>query len=578
MASKRELEALIVLAGKIDPSLQNALKKAQGETTKTSSSMQKLTQVSNKYVNGIIKSAVAVGVGVAAGLAVVAKEGIQLASDLAEVQNVVDVAFGQSSGEINDWAQAAKNSYGLSELHAKKFTGTMGAMLKSSKVSGQALITMSEDLTGLAGDFASFYNLDPEEAFNKIRAGISGETEPLKQLGINMSVTNLEAYALSKGIKTSYQKMDQASQSALRYAYLMEVSKDAQGDFNRTQGSFANQSRLLKTNLQQLAAKVMSSTLPAIAELAEKANAFISNIADSPEKIQRIQDAVKGMGDKIGEAIDFAVKLFSFISDNWNVIEPLIWGIVGAIVAWKVATMGMMIYQGIMATLGAATMLQSGATMSATIAQWGLNAAILANPMTWVIVGIIAAVVALIAIGVYLYRNWDEISAKAQALWVQVKSVFSGIGEAIGGAFKFGMNIAIGAINRIIRAVNSLSFNIPDWVPAIGGKQVGFKLPELPMFANGGFTNQASIFGEAGLEAAIPIKYKSPRSIGLLNQTAKAIGADSTASGMGMQFTYSPTINGGNASEIKRMLDEDKDKFMAMIEEWFMEKARGSLA
>lgn len=141
--------------------------------------------------------------------------GWQVASDLQEVQNVVDVTFGeQGSQKINGWSQSLLNAYGLSELSAKKYSSTLGAMLKSSGMADEQTMQMSQNLTMLAGDMASFYNLDSETAFEKLRSGISGETEPLKQLGINMSVANLQAYAMSQGIKKSYGEMSQAEQTA----------------------------------------------------------------------------------------------------------------------------------------------------------------------------------------------------------------------------------------------------------------------------------------------------------------------------------------------------------------------------
>ena len=130
---------------------------------------------------------------------------------------MVDVTYGAMSGSVSQWSQNAMTQYGLSETAAKRYTGTMGAMLKSMGLGVGTAADMSQNIAGLAGDFASFYNLDSEEAFSKIRAGISGETEPLKQLGINMSVANLEAYALSQGISKSYQAMGQAEQALLRY-------------------------------------------------------------------------------------------------------------------------------------------------------------------------------------------------------------------------------------------------------------------------------------------------------------------------------------------------------------------------
>ena len=138
------------------------------------------------------------------------KTGIDYASDLAEVQNVVDVTFGSATEAVNSWSKECLAAYGMNEVSAKRYAGTLGAMLKSSGLAGDAIVDMSKDMVGLAGDMASFYNLDLETAFEKIRSGISGETEPLKQLGINMSVANLEAYALSQGIKTAYKEMYQA--------------------------------------------------------------------------------------------------------------------------------------------------------------------------------------------------------------------------------------------------------------------------------------------------------------------------------------------------------------------------------
>lgn len=210
----------------------------------------------------VTAGAAAVGALGAAGVA-----SVKLASDLTEVQNVVDVTFGKNADTINTWAKNAAGAFGLSELQAKKFNGTMGAMLKSMGLSDDAVLDMSTSMTGLAGDFASFYNLPIEEAFQKIRSGISGETEPLKELGINMSVANLEAYALSQGIDKSYDSMTQAEQAALRYNYLMSVSADAQDDFARTNDSLANQLRIAQLEVQNLGGAIGMSLLPMSQEM-----------------------------------------------------------------------------------------------------------------------------------------------------------------------------------------------------------------------------------------------------------------------------------------------------------------------
>ncbi|MBE6043539.1 MAG: hypothetical protein E7216_04805 [Clostridium thermopalmarium] len=234
--------------------------------------------------------------GVIAGIKIasIAKESVMLASDLQEVQNVVDVTFGKMNEKINDWSKTAIKSFGLSELQAKQFTGTLGALMKSSGVSADKLADMSIKLTGLAGDFASFYNLEPEEAFEKIKSGISGETEPLKALGINMSVANLEAFALTQGIKKQYKEMSQAEQVLLRYNYLMSVSKDAQGDFARTNKGFANQLRILKTELKQLGANIASYALPYLTKMLNKVTAFLDVLPKGIDLIKDFINRLKG--------------------------------------------------------------------------------------------------------------------------------------------------------------------------------------------------------------------------------------------------------------------------------------------
>lgn len=223
-----------------------------------------------------------------------AKKGIQLASDLEEVQNVVDVTFGDGAAEINQFAKEASASFGLTELQAKQFSGTIGAMVKSMGLTETEALDMSTSLVGLAGDMASFYNLDHEEAFNKIRSGIAGETEPLKQLGINMSQANLEAYALAKGIKKAYSDMGEAEKVQLRYGYIMEQTNDAQGDFVRTQDSYANQIRTLQNNLDTLGANVGKLLVPALTS----AVGWLNDLFDGPvtdETTAKINDAVSAL-------------------------------------------------------------------------------------------------------------------------------------------------------------------------------------------------------------------------------------------------------------------------------------------
>lgn len=279
------------------------------------------------------------GVVAAAGAAAVAAIGgvatasVKLASDLTEVQNVVDVTFGDNAETINNWAKAAGEAYGLSTLAAKQYTGTLGAMLKSMGLTDDAVLQMSTDMVGLAGDFASFYNLDAADAFYKIRAGISGETEPLKELGINMSVANLEAFALSQGIKTAYKEMTQAEQATLRYNYLMAVSADAQGDFIRTQDSLANQMRIAQLQVQEMGATIGSALLPMATAGAKTLNEMLASLREGFESggidglFQRLEGVVTSLASTL------AAKAPEMATAAVGLLTALINGLVGAVPA-----------------------------------------------------------------------------------------------------------------------------------------------------------------------------------------------------------------------------------------------------
>ena len=227
--------------------------------TKIANNIKKVVSVVGGAVNNIkskfniLNSTLARGLSLA-GLVAVGKKCLELSSDLAEVQNVVETTFGKSSNIINEFAESALKNFGLTELQAKKYVSTLGAIAKASGESEEATLQMSTNLTKLTADVASFFNYDYDTAFNKIRSGLTGETEPLKDLGVVMTVANLEQYRLAQGIQTSYSAMSSAEQMALRYNYIMQALTDTQGDFNKTQASWANQLRILQGQAQQLGA------------------------------------------------------------------------------------------------------------------------------------------------------------------------------------------------------------------------------------------------------------------------------------------------------------------------------------
>lgn len=269
-------------------------------------------------------------------------ESIGLASDLVETQNVVDVTFEDSASTINKWAQEALNAYGITETKAKQYSSTLGAMLKSMGIADDQVLQMSMDMAGLAADMASFYNLDHDTAFEKIRSGISGETEPLKSLGINMSVANLNAFALEKGMNKAFDKMSQAEQATLRYQYLLEATKDAQGDFARTGDSFSNEMRKLQTNLDRIKTEfgkgLLGVVTPAISllnnVLSDKSYQYTTAEKIMQERDESIYDAkatyaqsltivnsMRNMEQESGEAVK-ATKAWQEALENLKNVMP----------------------------------------------------------------------------------------------------------------------------------------------------------------------------------------------------------------------------------------------------------------
>lgn len=264
----------------------------QKETKQWDDAAQKSTDNINNSFSGMLKKVVAGFSAAKIGQALlsIGKDAISAASDLEEVQNVVDVTFGANNSKIESWAKSAGAQFGLTETQAKRFTSTLGAMMKSAGMSGNQIADMSTDLAGLAADMASFYNLDFDTAFQKIRSGISGETEPLKQLGINMSVANLNAFALQQGLSKTFEQMDQGEQTMLRYQYLMQATADAQGDFSRTSDGYANSVRKLETNLEQLKTTLGKSFIDVVTQATGFLNSFIESLTPDESKKTVLDD------------------------------------------------------------------------------------------------------------------------------------------------------------------------------------------------------------------------------------------------------------------------------------------------
>lgn len=211
----------------------------------------------NKGLSGIKGTITKIGkaIGVAFSVAALAnfgKAAVNLASDLQEVQNVVDVAFGEMSYKIEKFAETSIENFGISRLTAKRTASTYMAMAKGMGIAEGVASDMAITMTGLTADIASFYNMSQERADVILKSVYTGETETLKQLGIVMTEVNLENFAMSKGITKSLNSMTQQEKTMLRYQFVLEQTRLAQGDFMRTQDSWANQTRILSERWKEM--------------------------------------------------------------------------------------------------------------------------------------------------------------------------------------------------------------------------------------------------------------------------------------------------------------------------------------
>ena len=237
------------------------------------------------------------------------KECIELGSDLAEVQNVVDVVFPHMNKQIDSFAKNAAAQFGLSETMAKKFTGTFGAMSKAFGFNEKAAYDMSTTLTGLAGDVASFYNISQDEAYTKLKSVFTGETESLKDLGVVMTQTALDSYAMANGFGKTTAKMSEMEKVALRYQFVQDQLTSAVGDFSRTSDGWANQVRILKLQFDSLKATIGQGLINVLSPVIKVINTIIGKLmtlANAFKSFTELLSGKKGSGGAASGMVDVA--------------------------------------------------------------------------------------------------------------------------------------------------------------------------------------------------------------------------------------------------------------------------------
>jgi phage-related protein len=332
-----------------------------------------------KSIAGPLAAAFSIGAVISFG-----RDSIQQASALNESANAIKVTFGEASGEIARLGETAATRLGLSQNQFNGIATQFSAFASTVAGSGGDVSKVIDDLTTRGADFASVMDLDVNQAMGIFQSGLAGETEPLRKYGIDLSAAAVEAYAMSAGIWDGVGTMTEAQKVQARYGSLMEQTSKVQGDFANTSDGLANSQRTTTAQFADAQAKLGTAFLP----IMQTVTVFI---ADTFIPI------IVGLGDTFAAT-------FAWISENMNLVIPIIAGLGAVILAALLPAM-----------------------WAAITATWAFTAALLANPITWIVLGIGALIAAI----VFLALNWDSVVKWITEVWTGFTSWITGMFESL---------------------------------------------------------------------------------------------------------------------------------------------------
>lgn len=432
------------------------------------------------------------------------------ASDYEENLNKLDVAFGENSQSVKEWAKTARTQFGLSQVQATDAASSFGALGKGIGLSEKEAASMSTTLAGLSADLGSYFNVGVEDSAKALEGIFTGESEALKKFGVVMNDTNLKQFADDMGLVWS--EMSQAEKTQLRYNYVLAKTKDAQGDFSRTSDGTANSIKIFKASIQDLATSIGTNLLPIITPVIQKVTELVNKFNELSPRTQKIITIIGLIAAALGPVL---VVLGTLISSIGTII-----GVLGAV------TLPMM--------------------------------------------GIVAAIAVVVAAGVLLYKNWDKVKAKAIAFKNTVVKTFNDFKAKVTSTFNSIRDAIVKPIQTAIDKVKSIVNKIKGFFPIrVGNVFSGLKLPHFKLsgklsinppsvpklsidwYKTGGIFDNPSVIGvgEAGPEAVVPLDKlwdKLDRLQGETNIVININGADGNAKEI--------------AQEVKRILIQETNR------------------
>ena len=453
---------------------------------KTLSAKEKLDTFSSSMTNFGNKLSLAV----TAPLVALGGKMVSAASDMEENINKVDVAFGKSADGVKAWADTATESFGLSKNQALEATSLFGDMATSMGLPQDAAANMSTSLAGLAGDLASFKNIDIEQAMTALNGVFTGETESLKTLGIVMTETNLKQFAEDAGLV--YNEMSQAEKVQLRYAYVMETTKNAQGDYARTADGTANSMRTLQASFDNLIALLGSSLLPAITPVIQFITDLLQKFSELDPATQKVIVIIGAVLAALGPVMSVVGGIISVVSTLIPIITAVVGALnpvtlaIGAVIAaivlliknWDAVKETMQKFDDFLQEIFAKDFTEVfGPVLGEALNAFFQNVENIWNSIKQIFNGIVTFISGVFA------GDWEK-------AWEGIKDIFEGVFKAFEALAKAPLNAVIGAINgliggvesglnKIIEMINGIDFDIPDWVPVFGGKSFDINIPKV---------------------------------------------------------------------------------------------------
>lgn len=380
MALTREIEDTKLAISNLETEAETT-KQELSDLSKPISSMDKFKQKVNEAQSALTKAGEKmkeVGANlskkVTLPLLAAGTASFKFASDFEDAMGASDQIFKNSAGEVQSWVNNLESYYGIAKSEALTYANTMGSMLQNiGGLTEQEAAKQSETLVKLAGDLTAMFGGSTQDAVNALTGALKGNASMLDNYGMGVNDATIKAKALEMGLIKSTSEMGLQEKQAATLALIMEQTADAQGQASREAEGASGSTRALITELKNLATEIGQVLLPIVTP-------FIS----------KLKDFVGWFG-----TLDSGTKTL-------------------------IVTLGIMA-----AALGPVISLVG----SLSVAAGALNMAML--PFTGIVLGVIAGIAALVAIGVTLYKNWDTIKEKAGQLWQSVKNTFGKIGNFI---------------------------------------------------------------------------------------------------------------------------------------------------